>query len=110
MAEGRLLRDGHKDDQQKNRVELLPFDALLELGKLFTFGASKYEDRNWEKGIKFSRIYGAMMRHAWLWWLRKDIDEESGMNHMVHAAWNALILVTYILRHMDEFDDRPQSV
>ena len=107
MAEGRILIDGTKDDQEKNRIELMPFDALVELGKLYTIGARKYGDRNWEKGIKYSRVFGALMRHAWAWWNREDNDPETGLSHIIHAAWNALVLVAYTLRGMNNWDDRP---
>lgn len=107
MAEGRELKDGTKNDEEKNRLELMPYDALWEIGKVFTEGAKKYDQRNWELGIKYSRIYGAMMRHAFAWWNREDIDPEFGLSHMVHCAWNALILVAYIIRGKKDYDDRP---
>lgn len=109
MAEGRELKNGAKDDEEKNRLELMPYDALWAVGKVYTFGARKYDDRNWEKGIKYSRIYGAMMRHCWAWWNREDNDPETGLSHMIHAAWNAITLVAYIIRGMDDWDDRPQK-
>jgi hypothetical protein len=107
MAEGRELKDGTKNDEEKNRLELMPFDALFELGKVYSMGARKYDSRNWEKGIKYSRIFGAMMRHAFAWWCREDNDKESGLSHMVHATWNAITLVAYIIRGMTDYDDRP---
>lgn len=109
MATGRKLKNGTKNDEEKVRLELLPYDALLELGKLWTLGAKKYNSRNWEKGIKYSRIFAAMMRHAWAFWNREDKDSETGLSHMIHATWNALALTTYIIRGMTQFDDRPRK-
>jgi hypothetical protein len=59
---------GCKDDQDKTRWDLLPPDALEEIAKVLTFGANKYNDRNWEKGMKWHRPFGALMRHMWAWW------------------------------------------
>lgn len=107
MTTGRILRDGTKNDKEKNRLELFPYDALWEIGKVYTMGAKKYDDRNWEQGIKYSRVFGAMMRHSWAWWNREDNDPESGLSHMVHAAWNAITIIAYTLRGMSAWDDRP---
>jgi hypothetical protein len=46
------------------------------------------------------------MRHLSAWWQGEDKDPETGMSHMLHAAWNALTLVAYELRGIGE-DDRP---
>jgi hypothetical protein len=40
----------HKLDSEKNRLFLLPPDALEEIGAVMTMGAEKYSDRNWERG------------------------------------------------------------
>lgn len=110
MSEGREkeLSVGWKQDGEKNKLELMPYDALWEVGKVYTFGAKKYDARNWEKGIAYSRVFGALMRHSWAWWNREDTDPETGLSHMVHAAWNALTLVAFILRDQGkQLDDRP---
>ena len=55
---------GVKFDHGKLRYELLPPEFLLGLAEVTTFGASKYNDRNWEKGIDEERLLGAMFRHV----------------------------------------------
>lgn len=110
MAEGRELKDGTKNDEEKNRLELMPYDALWEIGKVYTFGARKYDPNNWAKGIKFTRVFGALMRHCWAWYYGEDNDKETGLNHMVHAAWNAITLIAYTIRGMKEWDDRPRDM
>lgn len=103
------MKEGTKFDEKKIRTELLTPEALLGTAKVLTFGAKKYEDRNWEKGIKFSRVYGAALRHLFAWWLRENNDNESGINHLHHAACCIHFLQTYVERNMEEFDDRPFS-
>lgn len=101
--------EGKKYDEGKLRYDLIPPEALEALVKRYTSGAAKYNDRNWEKGILFSRVFGAMMRHAWAWYAGETIDKETGENHMAAVAWNAFALLTYQFRGMDELDDRPVS-
>ena len=92
----------------KIRLDLLPVGPLVEVGRVFTFGAGHYGDRNWEYGFAWSRCYGAIVRHLWKWFLGEDCDDESGCNHLAHAVANALFLLEYSRTHT-EFDDRPKS-
>ena len=98
---------GLRFDAGKPRVDLLPPDALLELGKVYEYGAKKYAERNWEEGMKWSKVLGPLLRHLFEWMLRIERDEESGQRHIAHVAWNALALLTYELRRVGE-DDRPR--
>lgn len=103
-----LSSEGIKHDQDKLRYDLIPPDALEGFVKILTFGAKKYEDRNWEKGMKWSRLFGALMRHSWAWFRGEDLDPETGLNHMFHACCCCMFLAAYTQRaHLKEFDDRP---
>lgn len=97
--------EGIKHDAGKHRYDLLPPDALEYMVDVFTYGARKYEDRNWEKGMKWGRVFGATMRHLWAFWRGQDIDPESGLHHIAHAAANCLFLLAYAMRKVGE-DDR----
>lgn len=98
--------EGRKDDDGKNRFDLLPPDALSEVVRVYTFGAGKYGDRNWEQGLRWGRVFAAICRHLFSWWRGEDHDPETGINHLAHAAWGCLTLLAYDLRGMDGFDDR----
>jgi len=100
---------GTKLDASKIRMDLIPYDALWEVGKVLTFGEKKYGERNWEKGINYSRIFGAMMRHATRWFFKFDTDEETRLSHMAHAVTCGMFLLTYQMRKMKNFDDRPSG-
>lgn len=65
-----------KHDEAKPKMSLLPFDALREAAKVLTFGAKKHEAHNWRKGMKWSRIEDAMLRHYESYASGIDIDEE----------------------------------
>lgn len=97
--------EGRKDDQAKVRWDLLPGDALNEIAKVLTFGANKYGDRNWEKGMAWHRPFGALMRHMWDWWRGAPPDKETGLSHLAHAGCCLLFLLSYELRKTGK-DDR----
>ena len=96
---------GVKFDGDKLRYDLIPADALRQLAEVYTMGAKKYDDNNWRKGIKWSRIYGAIQRHINAFWEGEDMDPESGLNHLSHAAWGCFTLLNYF-KEKKEYDDR----
>jgi hypothetical protein len=98
---------GRKDDAGKLRYDLFPA-SLAEVAHVYTVGAAKYADRNWEAGIKWGRVFGAMMRHAWAWWWGEKRHDD-GMHHLASVAWCALALMEYERTH-PEFDDRLREV
>ncbi|MCB0512607.1 MAG: hypothetical protein KDC72_08660 [Bacteroidetes bacterium] len=110
-----LKSEGVKYDDDKIRLELLPPELLFAVGQILTFGANKYADRNWELGMKWSRVFGAAMRHLWCWWGGKlptttnfvfgDLDTETKFSHLWHAACCIAFLISYEERKTGE-DDR----
>ena len=89
-----------KHDSKKNRMELLPPDALIATAQVFSHGAEKYTDRNWEKGegIVWDRYIGALQRHFQLFVAGEDTDPDSGFPILAHIACNALFLLSSHLR------------
>ena len=100
------METGVKFDADKVRYDLIPPDALHELAKVYTLGAKKYEDDNWLKGMKWRRVFGAMMRHSWAWFRGEANDPDDGQPHLASVAWCALALLTYDMKGIGE-DDRP---
>ncbi len=99
--------EGKKFDDEKIRFDLVPAAALEEVVKIFTYGAKKYDDRNWEKGLSWGRLFAAIQRHLWSWWKGENIDEESGLPYLAHAACSILMLIEYDKREKCGRDDRP---
>lgn len=101
---------GLRRDAGKPRWDLLPADALLELVNVYTKGAEKYADRNWEKGMSWHRCFRPLLSHAFKFWSGRSFDTEgpgaTGCHHMAMVAWNALALCAYDLRQVGT-DDRP---
>lgn len=98
---------GIKHDTDKPRTDLLPADALIEVSKVLAFGAKKYAPRNWEKGMAWGRLSGAMLRHLFAWSRGVETDEETGFNHLAHAACCSLMLLSLVLRGSGTDDRRP---
>lgn len=94
-----------KHDDTKLRIDLVPVSAITALAAVLTFGAKKYSDRNWEKGFKWTRVYGALLRHLLLWYAGQNKDEESGLSHLDHILCNAAFLKEFETTH-PELDDR----
>lgn len=94
----RRLTDGVKFDEGKPRFDLLPPDALNEVARVFTMGAAKYADRNWEKGMDWGRVYAATHRHMGAFWGGEQFDAESGLLHTAHATFGTLVLTAYQMR------------
>lgn len=97
--------EADKHDAGKSRLDLLPFDALLEVGKVMERGATKYGARNWELGRAWGRDLAAGLRHLFAWAMGEDRDPESGLSHLAHAACCILFLLAYDLRKIGR-DDR----
>ena len=100
---------GLRYDEGKERVDLLPADALLALGVVYSVGAKKYAERNWERGMPWSKCLGPLMRHLFKWMMGETWDTEDKdappQRHIAKVAWNALALLTYELRDIGQ-DDR----
>ena len=96
---------GLKYDEEKSRTDLLSSIAMLEIGKVLTYGAAKYSPNNWRKGITWGRLIGAVLRHVFAWMRGEDNDPESGLPHLSHALTTLMMLVEFEQTRRD-LDDR----
>lgn len=96
---------GRKDDTSKLRYDLIPTGPMAKVAEVYTIGAKKYSDRNWEKGIQWGRIYAAMQRHSTAFWGGERLDSTDGQHHLASVVWCALALMEYERTH-PELDDR----
>mgnify|MGYP001603291970 CR=1 FL=1 len=101
--------DGTKYDADKLRFELIPPAALAELAFVYTIGAKKYADWNWLKGMRWNRVYGALMRHLIAWQQGEQSDKDDGQLHLASVAWCAFTLMEYA-RLGKGLDDRPHQI
>ena len=92
-------------DTGKLRLDLIPPEVLIELSRVYSKGAIKYDDNNWRKGMKWSRCIGSALRHFFKWTMGERYDQETGCHHLMMAAWNCGTLFVYDLQGLGE-DDR----
>ncbi len=88
-------RIAKKFDDEKVRMDLLPANALTEIAKVLTFGARKYDAWNWAKGMAWSRLIGAALRHLFAWARGEDTDPETGLSHLAHLGCCVVFLLEY---------------
>lgn len=96
---------GVKFDSNKVPLDLIPYEALEEIGKVLGFGKDKYGKANWANGISYSRLIAAAMRHLNQYNAGLDLDDESSLNHISHAACN-LVFLLWMQKHRPDLDDR----
>lgn len=91
----------------KKLAELGALDprALLTVAEVAGFGSRKYARMNYLKGYDWSLSFDAMQRHLLQFWNGQDVDDESGLPHVAHAAWHALALLAFMQRGLGT-DDR----
>lgn len=98
---------GTKYDVGKPQISLVVPELLTGVAEVLTFGANKYGAYNWAGGLRYSRVFSALMRHLWAWWGGEELDKETGLSHLSHAACNIMFLI-YMGTHgkYKSFDDR----
>ena len=80
----------------KIRHDLVAPWSLNEIARVYTYGTIKYDDDNWWKGLKWKKdVFGCILRHVWKWFRGEKFDDESGLHHMAHAAWNCMTIMEY---------------
>lgn len=112
MTEVRITSStGGQKGSKPARFDLIPTLPLTLLAEQYGRGAEKYEKvnglDNWRNGYEWSLSYAAMQRHLTAFWGGEDIDPDSGMPHLVAAAWHCFTLLEFM--HTPEFkrlDDR----
>lgn len=100
---------GVKHDQEKPILALIPPEALEEEGWVWTFGAKKYGYWNWTKGLAYTRILSAMLRHTMSIMRGEDIDPESGKLHAAHIRCCAGMLIAFQKNNRTDLDDRQKN-
>ncbi len=85
-----------KYDEGKPPISLVPPECIEEIAKCFGYGAEKYGPYNWRHDVdktSYSRTYSSIQRHLGAYWRGEDLDPESGLSHLSHAATQIFILM-----------------
>ncbi len=99
---------GGEKGQKNVQLHAIPWESLEELGRVYAFGAGKYDDYNFRKGYDWSLTFDAMERHLWQFWAGESRDSESGLHHLAHAAWHCFTLMLFDMKGKGK-DDRPHN-
>ncbi len=86
----------------KGRYDLITPFGIARLARWYELGAAKYADRNWEKGMPFSRYIDSAKRH-----IDKYIMGMTDEDHLAAAVWNILCIIHHEELGQMEFDDMP---
>lgn len=102
---------GGEKGQKPERYDLLPWEALDEVARVYGFGAEKYKPHNWRRGYAWGLSFAAAMRHITQWWTGERHDPESGYHHLAHGVFHLLALMVYDDAAFDyhTHDDRPDD-
>jgi len=57
------MEEAKKADTNKPPIGLISRAALEQEALVMQFGAQKYDAHNWRKGMKYSRLLNAALRH-----------------------------------------------
>lgn len=82
-------------------------DYWYECANVFEYGAKKYSDWNWTKGMNWSYYIASLSRHLLSIILEEVlIDDESGYSHFGHVLCN-LVMFRHNIQNYPELDDIP---
>ena len=104
-------QEGIKYDTGKPRIYEMIEDfkePLTEVAKVWAFGADKYAKHNWAYVDNAEDRYSnALLRHM----LEGDTrDDESGLLHASHTAWNALARLYFIIQKNKEIKNEQNTI
>lgn len=103
-----IKKEGLRFNEGKTRHDLVPQFAQEQYAKVLTIGSQKYEERNWELGMKWSKVTASLKRHIAAFERGEDYDIETNLLHTAHIMCNAAFLTEYY-KIYPQGDDRPHN-
>ena len=102
---------GLKYDSEKPKMNLLPPKALIEVGKVLTFGAEKYGPENWKELEDLQNRYTAgALRHIFAHMDGEKDDPESNISHLAHALCCLLFKLEIELENAKIEEEKPREI
>lgn len=94
------IKNDFKD--KKLRWDLLPLQEIEDIVKVYTAGAEKYGDNNWQ-GLEngYQRYKAALFRHLLAYEKGEINDQETHCQHLACVAWNAIAML-YLSKHQGD--------
>lgn len=93
-----------KFDNGKVDLSIIPRKAKEGIAKAFMYGEKKYGRYNFKKkpGLKWSQLISGVDRHMTAFNSGEDMDPESTLNHLYHAAAGVCMLIEYYEHQIGE--------
>lgn len=86
---------GLRYNEDKPRHSLISAWAMRGLAAVLTFGAKRYAEHNWRKGLSWAETIDSLERHLEAFKRCEDLDDGpkgSGLPHIDHVLCNAMFL------------------
>ena len=96
---------GDRFNTGKLKWSLVSWKALAPMVRVLMFGAEKYDDHNWKKGLKYTEVTESLQRHLNAFIEGEENDPESKLSHVGHILCNAMFL-SYMSMYRKDMDDR----
>ena len=104
------MAEGIKYDSAKPRMNLLPPKAIIEVSKVLTFGAEKYDAENWRKLDDLQNRYTAgALRHIFAHMDGEQLDPETKLSHLAHALCCLLFKLEIELENAKIEEEKPRE-
>lgn len=75
---------------------LVPGSLVRAAARAMGFGAKKYGENDWRRGMSWKEVLGALDRHLQEVKDGRMFDEETGLHHLDHMAANIAFLTAFI--------------
>lgn len=99
------MSGGLRYNTGKLKWSLVSWKALAPMVRVLMFGAEKYDDHNWKKGLKYTEVCESLQRHLNAFIDGENDDPESKLSHVGHILCNAMFL-SYMFLFKKDMDDR----
>lgn len=89
----------------------VPLEAVAAAAASFEYGAKKYSDRNWEKGLPWQQMIDSLKRHVEDFERGHDYDDGpggSGLHQVAMIMASAMMLSASVIRNIGEDDRLPK--
>lgn len=94
-----------KHDKGKAKISMVTTELMEGISHAMEYGAKKYSKNNFKSGMEWSRVLDATYRHLNKFKDKVELDEESNLPHLYHAAACLNMLLYYYENKVGE-DDR----
>lgn len=91
-------------------LKQVPLEAIGAGAAALEYGARKYDNRNWEKGLPWQQMIDSLKRHIDDFERRRDYDDGddgSGMHQVCMIMASAMMLTASVVRGIGEDDRLP---